>query len=74
MLRVDKLPEILRSVLTDGIQGAVLMTVDGSILSSTLSGKADITETDLAAISASMWNNTKQGKLSCDAFYIHNMC
>ena len=62
MLRVDKLPDILRSVLHDGIEGAVLMTVEGGVLSAVLADKADITETNLAAIASSIWNNMKQGK------------
>ena len=32
MLRVNKLPEILRSTLVDGIEGVVLMTKEGSTL------------------------------------------
>lgn len=68
MLRVDRLPEVLRSVLGDGVRGAVLMTGDGAALSSCLlptPGSAaahdGVSETNLCAISSSIWNNMKQG-------------
>ena len=56
MLRVNKLPEILREALTDGIEGVVLMTNEGSTLGSEFKDSS-LTETVLAAISSSMWNN-----------------
>ena len=63
MLAAKKLPEILRGVLTDGVEGAVVMTYDGSILASefiTLTGS--VNETSLAAITSSIWSNyTQQG-------------
>ena len=34
MLRVLRFPEILKSVLNDGVEGVVLMTTEGSVLSS----------------------------------------
>ena len=56
MLRVNKLPEILRGVLQDGIEGCVLMTADGSNLASEFK-YAELSETVLSAISSCMWNN-----------------
>lgn len=34
MLAAKRLPEILRSVLSDGVEGAVIMTSEGSVLAS----------------------------------------
>lgn len=76
MLRVDRLPEVLRSVLGDGVRGAVLMTSDGAALSSCLvppgtatananAGSGEVSETNLCAISSSIWNNMKQGACVC---------
>lgn len=67
MLRVDRLPEVLRAILSDGVEGAALMTLDGSVLSAVVSEKSDVNETNLAAISSSVWSNMKQG------MYRHNL-
>jgi len=56
MLRVNKLPEILRGVLQDGAEGCVLMTSEGSTLASEFIS-SDISETVLSAICSSMWSN-----------------
>ena len=61
MLCVDRLPEVLRAILSDGVEGAALMTLDGSVLSAVVSEKAGVNETNLAAISSSVWSNMKQG-------------
>ena len=67
MLASKKLPEILRSVLSDGVEGALIMTLEGSILSSDFISYSDISstinETSLGAISSAIWNNYVQGKL-----------
>ncbi len=34
MLAAKRLPEVLRSVLSDGVEGAVVMTVEGSVMAS----------------------------------------
>ena len=61
MLRVDRLPEVLRAILSDGVEGAALMTLDGSVLSAVVSKQSGVNETNLAAISSSVWSNMKQG-------------
>ncbi len=63
MLRVQRFPEILKSVLTDGIEGVLLMTTDGSVLSSvSINGNA-FTETVVAAVSSCIFSNYYQGIL-----------
>lgn len=62
MLRVDRLPEVFNTIIADGVEGAALMTLDGSVLSAVVSPKSDVKETNLAAISSSVWNNMKQGQ------------
>ena len=61
MLAAKRLPEVLRGVLTDGVDGAVIMTIEGSVLASEfISTLGNINETSLAAISSSIWNNYLQ--------------
>lgn len=71
MIRAQKLPEILGSVLHDGIQGGVLMTSEGSVISSLFTEQSSLGETVLAAVAASVWSNYSQGttmnKNSCVA-------
>jgi hypothetical protein len=55
MLRIQRLPAILDSILHDGVNGAVLMNVDGSILCSKFLPGSTVTETMLAAITSNMW-------------------
>lgn len=57
MLRVDKLPEVLRGVLEDGIEGVVLMTKEGSTLGAEFSNESGELSGLLAAISSRMWAN-----------------
>ena len=63
MLAAKRIPEVLRCVLNDGVEGAVLMTVEGGILAHELKTEcpSSITETSLAAVSSSIWNNYVQG-------------
>eukprot|EP01041_Mallomonas_annulata_P002979 gene2979-5846_t len=61
MLRVQKIPEVLRTALSDGITGACLMTVDGSLLSSVFVENSEMTETLLAAVTSGVWNTYSQG-------------
>jgi hypothetical protein len=63
MLAARRLPEVLRTVLDSGIEGACLMTADGSLLSSVSAhpGTA-MTETTLGALSSSIMSNFSQGK------------
>ena len=61
MLRANKLPEILEAGLLDGIHSAVLMTVDGSIISSKFLEDSPLNETTLAAIGSSIWLNYSPG-------------
>jgi len=81
MLAAKRFPEILRSMLTDGIEGAMIMTVDGSVLSSDFlidEGRADLTspmsETAFAAIVSSIWYNYQQssGIIRYFTFNIHS--
>ena len=60
MIRAQKLPEILGSVLHDGILGAVLMTTEGSVICSLFKEEAVVNETSWAAVSSSMWVNYSQ--------------
>lgn len=64
MIRAQKLPEILHGVLHDGVRGVVLMTSDGSVISSKfLETETILTETSFAAITSSTWSNYSQGKI-----------
>lgn len=61
MLAAKRLPDVLKCVLNDGVEGAVLMTVEGSILAHEfITYPGNINETSLAAISSSIWNNYAQ--------------
>ena len=62
MLAAKRLPVILQSILGDGIDGVCLMTVEGSILSSSFVNDVKIDEITLAAIASSTWNIYAQGK------------
>eukprot|EP01038_Epipyxis_sp_PR26KG_P012567 gene12567-16853_t len=64
MLAARRLPEILQGILNDGIDGACLMTVEGSLLSSAfvsseqLNGKSlTDNEITLAAVASTVWEN-----------------
>jgi hypothetical protein len=75
MLSAKRLPEILRTALDDGVLGACLMTVDGSVLCS-VSDKSSldtVNETALAAISSAIMNNYIQGQRSFEALYTHHI-
>lgn len=63
MLAANRLPEVLKTLLNDGVEGACLMTSDGSLLCSVQAnpGKSLVTDTSLAAISSSIMNNFVQG-------------
>lgn len=61
MLAAKRLPEVLRTALHTGVEGACLMTSEGSILSIVFTEDAQVTETALAAISSSIWNNYTSG-------------
>lgn len=65
MIRAQKLPEILESVLHDGILGGVLMTTEGSVISSLFTEQSALDETMLAAVASSIWLNYVQGNV-CD--------
>ena len=62
MLAAKQMPKVLRGVLTDGVDGAVIMTIEGSVLASEIlpSCPSTVTETSLAAISSSIWNSYSQ--------------
>lgn len=60
MIRAHKLPEILGSVLHDGIHGAVLMTTEGSVICSLFTEEALLNETVLAAVASNIWLNYSQ--------------
>jgi hypothetical protein len=64
MLSARKIPEVLGSVLTDGLEGACLMSSEGSLLCSvnaSQGGTQVVSDTSLAAISSSVWSNYQQG-------------
>jgi hypothetical protein len=61
MLAARRLPEVLKSVLNDGVDGCCLMTEEGSILAAAFTEKSTMIDTSLAAISSSIWNNIIQG-------------
>lgn len=52
---------------SDGIEGAVVMTAEGSVLASEFLAKSqnDVNETNLAAITSSIWNSYAQSKYRC---------
>ncbi len=72
MLAAKRLPEILRSVLHDGIDGACLMTAEGSLLSSACNDTSIVNETKLAAISSSVWAAQLQGIKYFYFFILYN--
>lgn len=79
MLAAKKLPEVLSSILTDGLEGCCLMTADGSLLcsvSSSAEGAQVVNETSLAAISSSIWGNYLQGcpDISFNLLKMENGC
>lgn len=61
MLAAKRLPEILQGALYDGIEGVVLMTVEGSLISSAFTDNSVVNETGLAAIASTAWGNYAQG-------------
>ena len=71
MLSAKRLPEVLRTALDDGVLGACLMTLDGSVLCSVVdkSNSDSISETSLAAISSSIMNNYLQGG-ACEYLFL----
>ena len=62
MLAASRIPEILKTIIEDGADGVVLMTQDGSLLSSAFAKKSEMTEVVLAAVSSSAWSNLNQGR------------
>jgi hypothetical protein len=70
MLSAKRLPEVLRTALDDGVLGACLMTIDGSVLCSVADKTQPdtVNETALAAISSSIMNNYIQGILIIYSF------
>ena len=61
MLAAKRLPEVLKSVLNDDIDGCVLMTEEGSVLAEAFTEKSHLIDTSLAAISSSIWGNIRTG-------------
>lgn len=57
MLQTRRIPQLLEKGLRDGITGIVLLTVDGSILSSVTTSPAT-SDVLLGALSSSFWSNT----------------
>jgi len=79
MLAAKKLPEVLGSILSDGLEGCCLMTNEGSLLcsvSSSSTGAQVVSETSLAAISSSVWGNYLQGcpDVSFNLLKLENGC
>ena len=67
MLRVEKLPEVLRGALEDGVEGVVLMTREGSPLGAEFKGTDEMKGTLLAAVSSCMFSNYTLGETSAAA-------
>lgn len=61
MLAADRLPKIIESNLADGIEGIVLITDSGNLLSSAVMKSSVVNETVLAAVSSAVWANCCQG-------------
>ena len=61
MLRAQRFPDILRSVLSDGVEGVVLMSAEGSILSSVSLDETVSAETAVAAVTSCIFANYQQG-------------
>jgi hypothetical protein len=62
MLSAKRLPTILQSTLGGGLEGLVLITIDGGILSSAFEPGVTHDEISLAAISSAIWSSYVQGK------------
>jgi len=63
MLRVQRFPAILKTVLSDGIEGVVLMTVDGSIVSSASLNDSGEADTVVPAVASCIIANYTQGNV-----------
>jgi hypothetical protein len=61
MLATGKLMKVMKTVLTDGVEGACLMTREGTPLCNVSVPAGELDETALAAISSSIWSNYAQG-------------
>ena len=61
MIATAKLNSVMRTLLTDGVEGACLMTSDGSPLCSVSVAEGKVNETALAAIGSSIWSNYAVG-------------
>ena len=57
MLRAAKVPEALETICTEGVKGALLMTIDGILLGSAGEGVEEVLDTGLGAIAASVWDD-----------------
>lgn len=62
MLRAQRFPDILQSVLSDGVEGVVIMSAEGSILSSvsTDGEKSEFAGTAVAAVCSCIFANYQQ--------------
>lgn len=62
MLRAQRFPDILKSVLSDGVEGVVIMSAEGSILSSVSTDDDPFacTETAVAAVCSCIYANYQQ--------------
>ena len=79
MLHSKKLPEVLGSILSDGLEGCCLTTAEGSLLCSVSASSESaqlVSETSLAAISSSVWGNYAQGSadVTFSLFKLENGC
>jgi hypothetical protein len=60
MLAAKRLPIILETTLGTGLEGIVLITVEGAVLSSAFEPGVHHDDIALAAISSSIWNTYLQ--------------
>ena len=56
MIAAKRLPEVLKSVLSDGVDGVCIMTDEGSILASAFTDSSPLVDNSLAAIASSIWS------------------
>ena len=57
MLRAANVPAALETICGAGVRGALLMTIDGSLLGSAGEGMEGVADRGLGAIASSMWDD-----------------
>lgn len=57
MLASKKLPDVLSSILSDNIEGCIIMTLEGSVIASKFVDQPSLTPTNFAAAVSSIWSS-----------------